>query len=683
MPMKRWNIRELDEKTIEKLLRETGLSPVLLRVLVSRGYETAEEVHAFLKEESALSDPFALAGMEAAVERIHRALQAGERIAVYGDYDCDGIMSTVILYRYFEAAGADIAYYIPARDKEGYGLNKDALLRIHNAGASLVITVDNGISALEEIEYANTLGLDVIVTDHHRPRDTLPDAVAVIDPHRADDESGCRYLCGAGVAFKLICALESGEDEMMLELYGDLLAVATVADIVPLVGENREIVRRGIAMLQNTENEGLAALIQACGMGERTLSSENVVFGLVPRINSAGRFDRVDSAVELFVSEGEDLEPLAKDINSLNEQRRKVEDKIVAQILEQYDGDRDVLGRRVIVICGENWHHGVVGIVAARMVERFGKPCIVLSLEGETARGSARSVEGFSIIEAISSCNAYLQRYGGHPQAAGMTLLASSVGDFTDAVNDWAARQFPEMPVPVLSVDCRLSPKQLTVRDLQPMQRMEPFGCGNDTPLFWMSDCVLQGIYPIGDGKHLRLRFCGEETVFYAVYFGMTSQAFIYSVGEKLDLAVTADVGEWNGELRVSVKIRDMRLSGLDYGALYHSGQLYERLMRGEHIESGEHVPTREEIAVLYRYLRTAEKISLSDEALYGRLQGKLSLCKMKIAQDVLQEMDLVCIERNASVKTFTVRSNPPKVDLSQSKILQSLAQTEVSANCS
>lgn len=681
MPIKRWNIREPDESLVASLARQTNLAPVAVRILVSRGYDSPQSALAFVNDRSALADPLSLADMDRAVTRIRRALEEGERIAVYGDYDCDGIMSTVMLYRYFEAAGADIAYYIPQRDKEGYGLNKEAIRRIYDAGVSLLITVDNGVSALDEVAYANSLGLDIIVTDHHQPRETLPEALAVVDPHRRDDESGCEYLCGAGVAFKLICALENGADDWMLDLYGDLVAVATVADIVPLVGENREIVRRGIEMLQNTENEGLAALIRACGMGERVLSCENIAFGLVPRINSAGRFDRVDSAVELFVTEGEDLDDLARDINALNDHRKKVEDKIVTQILERYQGDRETLGRRVIVIHGEDWHHGVVGIVASRMVERFGKPCIVLSVEGEVARGSARSVDGFSIIDAIAACGRLLTRYGGHNQAAGMTLPTESVDQFIDEINAWAAARHPEMPSPVLSIDCAISPKQLSVKDLQPVASLEPFGCGNEVPVFYMQGCALQGIYPIGEGKHVRLRFCRDGVVFYAVYFGVTQQTLPYDVGDTLDLALTADTGEWNGEMRVSVKIRDLRLSGVDYDAVYHSEQTYERLRRGEPVDTSDDIPTRDDIAAVYRYLRGLGKTSSPDAVLFARLRRRISsLCKLKLAEDVLEEMDLIF--RDPAGGAIVVRQNPKKVNLADSAILQGLERARV-ANCS
>lgn len=691
MAIKNWTIREPDEGTVLRLKNDTslkfsgneGVSTVMLKILISRGFDTAEKIRAFLTRQETLSDPLALRDMEKAVPRIRRALEDGERIAVYGDYDCDGIMSTVMMYRYFESAGADICYYIPQRDSEGYGLNTGALDKIHQAGVSLVITVDNGVTALAEVEYAREIGLDVIITDHHKPREVLPNALAVVDPHRVDDESGCEYLCGAGVAFKLICALE-GDGDIVLDQYGDLLAVATMADIVPLVQENREIVCRGLDILQNTQNEGLAALIRVCGLDNRVLTSENVVFGLAPRINSAGRFDRVDSAIELFVTEGEDLDPMALEINQLNEQRRKIEDKIVTQILENLEKNRLLLGQRVIVIQGENWHHGVVGIVASRMVERFGKPCIVLSKDGENARGSGRSVEGFSIIDAISACSDLLLRYGGHNQAAGMTLSLEKVEAFTEAINAWAREHHPEMPQPPLRLDCTLSAKQLTAEEIGPVSCLEPFGAGNDAPLYYIPDCALQGIYPIGDGKHLRLRFCDSSKdggVFYAIYFGMTLQAFPFSVGEKLDLAASVDLGEWNGELRVSVKIRDLRLGSIDYSLLHHSEQVYQRLMRGEALpeeEQNASVPSREDIAALYRYLRACKTVTLTDELLFARLYPKIScLCKLKIAADVLTEMNLISRETVSGQNSMTVLESPAKVDLSNSKILQSLQRCE------
>lgn len=679
MPIKHWKIKSPEEALVTSLAQQAKLPVVMTRVLTSRGYDTPEKIQAFFSVEEKLSDPFALKDMEKAVQRIVRAVNEGEKIAVYGDYDCDGIMATVLVYSYLETIGADVCYYIPQRDREGYGLNKEALKLVFDSGVRLVITVDNGITAIEEIEYASLLGLDVVITDHHKPREVIPQAVAVVDPHRLEDESGCEYLAGVGVAFKLVCALEGEDSHMMLDQYGDLVAVATVADIVPLIGENRLIVRRGLQILQETENAGLAALAKVCGLGEKTLSCENIAFTLVPRINSAGRFDQVDKAVELLLCDDQErAEELAVQINSLNEKRRQIEDQIVVQILEKLEQSPQITKQRVIVIYGENWHHGIVGIVASRMVERFGKPCIVLSVEGEIARGSARSVDGFSIIDAIHACSQQLTRYGGHNQAAGLTLYAKDLDQFISSINAWAQEHYPQMPLQSLTVDCDILPSELTIDAIAPISMLEPFGSGNEAPLFQIRQVLLQGIYPIGDGKHLRLRFAGGNTVFYAVYFGMTQQSFPYTIGETLDLAASLEVNEYNGEERLSIKIKDIHLCGLDYDRIHQSEQIYQQVMRKEELETSEKeeiVPSREDIAVVYRYLRSKRQLRLSDEVLYSKLRPNIScLCKMKIAIDVLSEMELIQLTADGSNKNVTVVENPQKVDISTSKILQSIS---------
>lgn len=455
MPIKRWNVRRPDEAAAKRLASELGLPLIAVRVLAGRGYDTREKIERFLSPDGTLTDPLAIRDMDKAVARIRRALSEGERIAVYGDYDCDGIMSTVVLYSYLESAGADVCYYIPQRDREGYGLNREALKLIHDDGVRLVITVDNGITAIGEVEYASSLGLDVVITDHHKPREVLPAAAAVVDPAPPRRRERVRISRGRGGGLQAHLRARGGRRRADARpQYGDLVAVATVADIVPLTGENRTIVRRGLESLQNTDNEGLAALIRVCGMADKQLSCENIAYGIVPRINSAGRFDCVDNAIELFVGGGDEPEELAGGINSLNEKRRAIEDQIVRQIMQQLESDTEALGRRVIVIYGEGWHHGIVGIVASRMVERFGKPCIVLSVEGENARGSGRSVEGFSIIDAIDSCSELLVRYGGHNQAAGLTVPMEKLPAFIEKINLWAAEHYPEMPQQTINIDC-------------------------------------------------------------------------------------------------------------------------------------------------------------------------------------------------------------------------------------
>lgn len=678
MPIKRWNRQYPDQTLVNKLASQLSLSPIAANVLVSRGYDTKDKIQAFLFDER-LTNPMCLKDMDKAVNRIRQAAQNAEKVAVYGDYDCDGIMATVLMYHYLESIGVDVCYYIPGRDREGYGLNNQALKLIADDGVSLVVTVDNGITAIGEVEYASSLGLDIVITDHHKPRDVIPNAAAVVDPHRLDDESGCEYLAGVGVAFKLVCALENDDGGFMLDQYSDLVAVATIADIVPLVGENRLIVQRGLKSLQETNNEGLSALIEVCGLTGKELTSEHVAYGIVPRINSAGRFDHVDEAMELFIGEGDELQQLAENINSLNEKRRQIEDEIIAQIMKQLEDNADVLMKRVIVIYGENWHHGIVGIVASRMVERFGKPCIVISLEGDTIRGSARSVEGFSIIDAIHACAQHLDRYGGHNQAAGLTIKPGHLELFARDINAWAAEQFPVMPQQTLRIDGTIWPKLLNVESVQPLSKLEPYGFGNELPVFLVENCTVQGVYPIGNGKHVRIRFAGDNTVFYTVCFGISAQDFPYSIGEKVNLAVTVDVREWNDELRLSVKIKDIHLTNIDYNKIYESEQVYQRLMRREQLGAPirqQAVPNRNDIAVVYRYLRSRGTMNAPDEVIFAKLSQNIScLCKLKIAIDVLDEMKLITRKPTGSGKHVSVVSNPVKVDMNDSKILQTLKQ--------
>ncbi len=677
MPIKLWDIKQPDEPLAASLAAELKIPRLVARVLAARGWDTAEKASGFLSCDHCLTDPLRLKDMDLAAASIRKALENGKKIVIYGDYDCDGIMSTVLLYSYLESVGGDVCYYIPQRDREGYGLNKDAIRLIHDSGAELLITVDNGITAIEEVDYANSLGLEVVITDHHKPREILPTAAAVVDPHRLDDESGCEYLAGVGVAFKLVCALEGEDGDFLLDQYGDLVAVATIADIVPLRGENRLIVKRGLELLREPQNEGIAALLEACGLAGKPVACENIAYGLVPRINSAGRFDQVDSAVELFVGGG-DPQELAEAINTLNSRRRELEDTVVHEILDELGKREHLQQDRIIIIDGENWYHGVVGIVASRMTERFGKPCIVLSHEGEFCRGSARSIEGFSIIDAINACSKWLVRYGGHNQAAGLTLETRNLQAFSEAINAWAYAHHPEMPVQTLHIDCILSPKELEVGRIRPVSMLEPFGSGNEAPVFMISGCVIQGIYSIGDGKHLRLRLYGNDTVFFAVYFGMTQENFPYMVGEVVDIAFSADVGEWNGEPRLSVKLRDIHLTGVDYRELHHSDQVYQRLLRheSEGIDAKYALPDRNDIAAVYRYLRARGDCAEPDEVLYAHLHGRPdSFCKLKVALDVLEEMHLITHMQINGRKVRRVVKNPARVNIADSRILKALSK--------
>ena len=421
MPLKKWELSKGDPQTARLLAEECGISPLAASVLIGRGRASYEKAAAFLSGGEELSSPFDLADMDAAAARINRAIDEGQPIAIYGDYDCDGITASAMLYTYLSSIGADVSCRIPEREGDGYGLNPGAVRALAEEGTELLITVDNGISALEEIALANVLGMDVVVTDHHQPGDSLPPALAVVDPHRKDDTSGCRYLCGAGVVFKLIAALEDGGYQTPLEQFSDLLAVGTIGDVVPLSGENRALVRMGLQRLAMTDHPGLSALMEVSSVRPDRLTAQTVSFSLVPRINAAGRMGSAKTALRLLLSEDDgEARAIAAELNEYNRERQSLEQEIISSAEALLLQDPSLTEGRLLILRGDGWSHGVIGIVCSRLLERYGKPVLLCCPEGDgSLRGSGRSLGDFHLIRALSANDRWLTRYGGHKLAAG------------------------------------------------------------------------------------------------------------------------------------------------------------------------------------------------------------------------------------------------------------------------
>lgn len=481
MAYKNWELAggSLDEAPV--LAQQLGISLLTAEVLAARGL-TLEQAGDFLSDTAPLSDPMAYQDMDKAVSRIERAVDTGERITIYGDYDADGVTATVLLYHYLDSLGADVSYYIPKRDGEGYGMNCEAIQKLKKFGTQLLITVDNGITAIQEAELCKKLGIDLVITDHHKPTETLPDAAAVVDPHRKDCGSAFKDLAGVGVAFKLICALERSNEEM-LEFYSDLVALGTVADVVPLVGENRTIVKAGLQKLSQRDNPGIEALRQVAGMGEGPVSSVQLAFQLVPRVNAAGRLGSAVEAVNLLLAqEPEEAMEYAQKINESNQKRKELEQKILDEIDQRLKEKPALLKERLLILAGAGWHHGVIGIVAAKLTERYAKPCVLISIEGLEARGSARSLGDFSLFEALSYSRETLTRFGGHTLAAGFSLHSSEIPAFEEKMQEYARIFHSYMPPLTLRVDREVAFSQLTLEEISSLQMLEPFGAGNDSP---------------------------------------------------------------------------------------------------------------------------------------------------------------------------------------------------------
>ena len=678
--MKKWKLMPENPGKAKHIEEELGLPALVTEVLVARGLDTPAKVKEFITEEIPFSDPMAYKDMDKAADRIGGALEDGEKVCVYGDYDCDGMTATVLLYDYLQSIGCDVWYYIPDREDEGYGLNKDAIDFIAAKDTDLIITVDNGISAIEEIDYAASLGIDVVVTDHHKPREILPNAVAVVDPHRRDEEDNdkiYRDLAGVGVAFKLVCALENDDGWGIAEQYADLICIGTVADIVPLTGENRILVRQGIALIPETTNYGLRALLEETGLAGKKLTAEAIAFGIAPKLNSAARLGSAYQVTELLTTEDEErAEELARDLYEQNRRRQELEREIAEEVDKLYAERAGVFNDRVIVIEGEGWHHGVIGIVCARVVEHTGKPCVLISRDGAEARGSARSVEGFSMIEAVSYASDCLTRYGGHPFAAGLSMDSDKIDEFRKKINEFAKNNFELMPVFTQKIDRVLDPARLTVENISSLQLLEPFGAANEMPVFAFRKVIVDGIYPIGNGRHLRIKFKKAGLSFFAVYFGMTEEEFPYKLEDIVDVAATCEPDEYNGEARVSVKVRDIRPSSLSQEKLFCGNLYYDGYKRGEEIPEDD-IPERGDIAVIYRYIRKHGSFRGELDVLFGRITGEnkecaMDSCKMRLCLDIMEEMGLV--SRRFDGKAETVELLPTsKVNIEDSEILRSL----------
>lgn len=678
MILRKWEVRPLDKERAAAFAQTYGVPFFLAMLMNIRGLDDAAHLREFLGEGEPLSDPFLLKDMDKAAARITRAVDNMEKIAVYGDYDADGVTSTAMLYSYLETRGADVIFYIPQREGEGYGMNIGAVEYLKEQGVSLIVTVDNGISSVQEVARANELGIDVVVTDHHRPQEILPDAVAVVDAYRPDDTSPYKHFSGVGIAFKLLMALEdgAGDVEDLLEAYSDLAAIGTIGDIVPLTGENRTLIRAGLERLSQSDRPGVQALLENAGIAGKALTSTNVAFTLVPRINATGRMGAPERAVRLLISGyEEEAEVLSEEICADNEERRRVE----AEIAEAAFADIEAKGYmkdRVVVVDGENWHHGVIGIVASRVTERCGKPCMIIS-RGETeAKGSGRSIEGFSLFEAICACGDLLVKFGGHPMAAGITLKPENIEAFRKRINQYAAEHFPQMPTQTVTLDCKLNPAALSVSMAQSLTQLEPFGNGNPQPVFGLFNMELSNVTPVGGGGHLRLTLEKNGAVITAMRFNTKPEELPYHIGDKIDLAVQLEAREFRGQPSLTVIVRDMKFAAFNTEKNIASLASFEKWQRGE-VLSAENkkrlYPDRACLAAIYRALRTVNGKETDQIRFVSQFGKDMTLGLFKTALLVFEERGLVHSEIADDTFTATLIETSGKTDITRSPVLLAL----------
>lgn len=648
--MKVWSVAKVNKERAIAMANKLEIPPLLAMMLDIRGITKEEDVINFLQENKDFSDPFLMKDMDKAVERITTAVENGEKICVYGDYDADGVTSTSLLYSYLrDSLGADVMFYIPTRTGEGYGMNKGAVDKIHSLGVTLIITVDNGISAREEIDYANSLGIDTVITDHHMPSGAIPKAVAVVNAHQQDDKSPFKDFSGVGVAFKLVMAIEGeyADVDSLLENFSDIATLGTIGDIVPLVGENRTLVKNGLRHIQNSDRIGINAMKQESGIAEKEINSSNVAFTLVPRINAGGRLGSSEKSVNLLLTEDEDeAVTIADKLGMDNRERQSIEKEILASIDEEVRRTPNIVNDKILVFAGKGWHQGVVGIAASRIKDIYDKPTIIIGIDDDgVARGSGRSVEGFSLCDAVFACSEHLTHYGGHPMAVGISLEKEKINDFRKAINAYC--KDIKMPYNILHIDCKLNPNQLDLSILDCLSYIEPCGASNPSPIFGLYNMTVIATKEMGNGKHMRItlsRGQGQVPV-YAVYFNHNFQSCSYRNGDIVDVAVSLDRNIYNGQENLSVIIKDIKYSQSNNEELIDSERIFDKFAKRYKLTKNEVMsilPTRNDFAYVYRFLKQNKGFIYGEYALVNALNYKISMGKLIVILYSMKELGLI-----------------------------------------
>ena len=675
-----WKVSQLEAGAVNALVG-SGYAPLAAMVLASRGIGDDRQARSYLDCNAPLLDPFLMTDMDKAAGRVGLAMSRGEKIAVFGDYDVDGITATCLLTDFLRRHGADVVSYIPGRLEEGYGLNPIAIHQLHAEGVKLIVTVDCGITAVSEAELCKQLGIDLVITDHHECKQTLPAAVAVVDPHRCDGGYPHKNLSGVGVAFKLASAL-CGSQETVLEEYADMVCLGTVADVMPLQGENRVFVARGLESLAHTKRPGIAALMAECGCAPETVSASSIGFMLAPRINAAGRMGQIDLAVELFLTDDPDkAAEAARGLCELNRQRQAVESEIYRQAVSMLPMGKPP---EAIVLADESWHQGVVGIVASRIAEEYACPTFLICLDGEHGKASSRSHGGFNLFASLSALSPLLESYGGHELAAGFTISRANIPEFRRQICALAAQYYTDdVPRTVLDVDCAVSPELLTLHNVDALQMLEPCGNGCPKPVLMMKNLTIDRISMVGGGRHMRLRLCSGHTYLNAIYFSANPQTVSIQPGDLVDVAFTPQVNEFRGTRTVQMNVIDIRPSCS--AECLPDAAPYRDMQRGN-LTSGEAaalLPDRKMLALVWRYLDAANPVQESPMCLCRKIvrwSGQpLNLGQMLTCLDIFRDVGLLTVQRQHKYVSIRLTPGEGKADLSRSQTMQRLLHAKES----
>ncbi|MDP4092872.1 MAG: single-stranded-DNA-specific exonuclease RecJ [Bacillota bacterium] len=559
---KLWVYNRYKETDIDKIVKEAGISALLAKIFVSRGISDIQYIKDFLTPSlDNLFDPFLLQDMDKAADRVIQAVKNNDKVVIYGDYDVDGTTSVSILYDFLTKQNVDVQFYIPDRLDEGYGLSISTMDKVMVYQPSLLITVDCGITAFEEIKYINGFGIDVIVTDHHECQNELPDAYAIINPCRQDCSYPFKELAGVGVVYKLITAVckKMGLTDLQNN-YLDLVALGTVADVVPLVEENRILVSNGLKTIENTRNLGLKTLIDNSGIKDKKINSWTIGFLLGPRINAAGRTGDAGRVVKLFITKDEqEAENIVNELNEANRFRQETEADILEQVINIVETEIDLEKEKIIVVSGEKWHHGIIGIVASKVTEKYYRPCILISTEEGIGRGSGRSIEGFNLFKALSHCSDILDKFGGHELAAGLSIKEENISAFRSSINAYADNIMNEEDlIKKVKIDLKINRQDISVENIREIELMAPFGAGNPGPVFAYEGIKIREIRTVGESRHLKLKLEDEGCYVEAIGFNLGNMADSLKQGDSLDIACLLEINSWNSNEKVQLNIKDI-----------------------------------------------------------------------------------------------------------------------------
>ncbi len=687
MPAENWVVSEVDKLKEEQLALSLGIGRLTARILVSRGYDTPESAKRFLdKSDLAFGDPFLLKDMDKACARIREAVEKGQTICIYGDYDVDGVTSTTALYLYLTSIGAKCRCFIPERLSEGYGLNKASIEEIAK-DTDLIITVDTGITAIEEVAFARSIGVDVVVTDHHNCREELPDACAVVNPHRPDCDYPFKQLAGVGVVFKLICALE-GDTEKIIDEYADLVAIGTVADVMPICDENRLIVDIGLRKIESTDRVGLQALMDNTGVtdenGRKKVYTSTVGYVLAPRLNAAGRIASARKSLELLLeTDYAKADSLARELCEINKKRQNTEQLIFEEATKQIGAFRG--DRYSYILCSDDWHQGVIGVVASKISEKYALPAILFSFDGDIGKGSGRSVKGLSLTELLGNCKELLVEYGGHELAAGLSIERKNLPDFIEKFEALSKEQLENKnTLPPVEIDCELFFDEITTENATELMMLEPFGLTNAVPQFIIRNAVISEITPISGDKHIRLRIRDQygRREINAVYFGISHSEFPFCRGNVCDIACTLGVNEYRGNTYPQLLIKAVRPCEAEQKEIEFSRTVYESVcdVSSQEVIPYKCVPTVNDFREVYRTLKRElgdDRKRISVRYLMHRLETveeyKIDLCAIKTVLDVMTEFGLADTIHVRGVDLLEIKLFPhaSKVDLDNSEILK------------